>query len=127
MLAHLKILRALVVQLIKKVDSWAAEANGKVLSARATDRLCYLRKALCGILRLVSEILEGVPDCEVEAAQEHPEFWLQVENDMAFLHMQDSELDGVLVLILKEGADERGRANYGRLRYSVKLWEGLPI
>ena len=127
MLAHLKILRALVVQQIKKVDSWAAETTGKVLSARATERLCYLRKDLCGILRQVSEILERVPDCEVEAAQEHPEFWLQLENDLTLLHMQDSELDGVSILILKEGADERGRANYGYLRYSVKLGEGLPV
>ena len=127
MVALLNALCALVVQLIKKVDSWAAETTGKVVSARATERLCYLRNALSGILSLVSEIVEMVPDCEIETAQQHPKFWLQLENEIMLLHMQDPELDGVLILICKEGADEQGRANYGKLHYSVKLGESLPV
>ena len=115
MLNQLITLQRWVLHLINKFDEWETEAPNKSRSALAVERRCFVQKCLRAILRLLGEVLGSIQASENEAMQQHPAFWLEVEGAITWLYKQDTELDGVWVLITKESAIGKEFPNYGRI------------
>ena len=115
MLNQLMTLQRWVLHLIRKLDKWESEASIKLRSALAAERSCFVRTCLHSILRLLGEIIERIRANENEANQQRPTFWLEVEETIGWFYKQDTELDGLWVLIKKERATEKEFPNYGRI------------
>ena len=116
MLNQLITLHRWVLHLINRLDSWEAESEGKSRSSLRSERLCYVLKCLSAILRLSSEIINEVSANEAEAKQQQqPVFWLGAEMSTRSLYQQDSELDGVWILVKKERAIGKANPNYGQI------------
>ena len=115
MLNQLITLHRWVLHLINRLDSWEAESQGKSRSSLRSERLCYVLKCLRAILRLSSEIIDEVSANEAEAKQQQPVFWLGAEMSTRSLYQQDSELDGVWILVKKERGMGKANPNYGRI------------
>ena len=115
MLNQLITLHRWVLHLINRLDSWEAESHGKSRSSLRSERLCYVLKCLRAILRLSSEIIDEVLANEAEAEQQQPVFWLGAEMSTRSLYQQDSELDGVWILVKKERAIGKANPNYGQI------------
>lgn len=115
MLNQLIKLNRWVLHLINRLSSWEAESQVKSRSCVASERLCYVFKCLRAILRLSSEIIDSVSANEAESKQQQPGFWLDAEMNTRFLYQQDSELDGVWILVQKDRAIEKTNPNYGRI------------
>ena len=115
MLNQLITLQRWVFHLINKLDEWETESPNKSRSALAVERRRFVQKCLCAILRLLGEVMGSIQASENEATQQHPAFWLDVEEAITWLYKQDSELDGVWVLITKERAIGKEFPNYGRI------------
>ncbi|RYU83815.1 hypothetical protein [Hymenobacter persicinus] len=121
MLAKFTELLIFIFRLSQEVEIWTAMKPGCSISPRAKERQVYLRRAVKVIFSLVTELQEMLPDSAVEASQQRPMFWWLLEQDIAQTLKGDPQLDGVLVYILKEGATEKKRPNFGMLYYQVPL------
>ncbi|GAB3869227.1 hypothetical protein GCM10028824_15830 [Hymenobacter segetis] len=121
MLNQLITLNRWVLHLINRLNSWEAESQRKSRSSIASERLCYVLKCLRSILRLSSEIMDGISANEAEAKQQQPSFWLGAETSTRFLYQQDSELDGVWILVQKDRAIGKANPNYGRIADMVPM------
>lgn len=114
MLKQLILLQRWIQHLIAKLDNWEAECAEKARSLIAAERLGFVRTSLSAILRLTCEITMAASS-ESEG-QQQPAFWSKTERSVQSLYQQDSELDGIWILVRKERAIGKARPNYGEIR-----------
>ncbi|TGE18671.1 hypothetical protein [Hymenobacter elongatus] len=115
MLNELTTLRRLTLQLIKQLHAWELESPGTGRTPRALERMDTVLRTLRIILSLGGKLAEMVPGSSLEAQQECPMFWYQLETEIVSLHKRDSQLDGVVVEIQKAGIGTKASCNYARI------------